>query len=743
MKTLRLICLFLATLTAFAANSEEKLVWPREIEASGNVITLYQPQLESLNGNMLDGRMAVSIKTKSDDMIFGALWFNATLLTDMEARTADLVKVEIPMIKFPDVEDESKLEQLKQLVIDDMEALDVKMSIDRILADLEDEENLELLNDQLNNNPPEIYYRSEPSVLVIIDGDPIMKTVEKSSLEYVLNTPFLILKRKSDYYLKGGDYWFTASDVLSKNWKQTKSVPKDVKKAADKMMDKEEEPEVEGNDAIPEIIVSSVPAELISSDGKLEYETIKGTSLLFVKNSENDIIMDINSQHHFVLLNGRWFSSKTLADGDWTFVEPDDLPEDFAKIPEDESIATVRASVPGTPEAKEAKYEQQMPQTAVVDRKTASVTVEYDGDPKFEKIEDSEVEYAINTASTVLRIKAKYYCVDDGIWFESTKATGPWIVSDSRPAEVDEIPPSAPVYNVKYVYIYDSTPDVVYVGYTPGYCHSYWYNGSVFYGTGYYYRPWYGSYYYPRPWTFGFGVHYNPYTGWGFNVGFSYGWFHMNYYGGGYGYWGPAGYRHGYRHGYHHGYHHGYRDGYLRGYAGGYANGRYNSRNIYNRRDRGIRSTRDVRNRDMPNRRDNVSSRPSSRPNNVYTDRDGNIMRRDNNGNWQQENKRPSTRPDLPNKSGNTNATRPSTRPTQPTQRPSTRPTQPTQRPSTRPTQPTQRPSARPATRPNTLERDFNSRNRGTTRYNNFQRSRPTTTPRSRPMPARGGGMRR
>ncbi|HYQ56055.1 MAG TPA: hypothetical protein VEP89_01825, partial [Draconibacterium sp.] len=102
MKTLRLICLFLATLTAFAANSEEKLVWPREIEATGNVITLYQPQLESLNGNMLDGRMAVSVKTKDDEMIFGALWFSATLLTDMENRTADLVKLEIPMLKFPD-----------------------------------------------------------------------------------------------------------------------------------------------------------------------------------------------------------------------------------------------------------------------------------------------------------------------------------------------------------------------------------------------------------------------------------------------------------------------------------------------------------------------------------------------------------------------------------------------------------------------------------------------------------------
>lgn len=742
MKYLLLICLSLFGLQIWANSNSEALVWPREIDVEGNVITLYQPQLESLDKNVLDGRMALSINPKDGDIIFGALWFNATLLTDMDNRTADLVKLEIPMIKFPDLEDASQLEQLKELIISDLEDMDIQMSLDRIIADLEDVENLELLNDKLNNNPPKIYYRSEPAVLVIVDGEPILKKVEKSNLEYVQNTPFIILKQKSDYYLKGGEYWYKSATVVSNDWKFVQSIPEEVEKVAAQMVEEQEEkPEMDGNDAVPVVIVSSVPAELISSDGKLEYESIKGTSLLFVKNSENDIIMDINSQHHFVLLNGRWFSSKTLDDGDWTFTEPGDLPEDFAKIPEDASIGTVRASVPGTPEAEEAKYEQQMPQTAVVDRKTATVTVEYDGNPQFEKIKNSDVEYAINTASTILRIGGTYYCVDDGIWFESAKATGPWAVCDNRPAEVDEIPPSAPVYNVKYVYIYDSTPDVVYVGYTPGYCHSYWYNGCIFYGTGYHYRPWYGRYYYPRPWTFGFGVHYNPYTGWGFSAGFSYGWFHMRYYGG-YGYWGPAGYRNGYRHGYRHGYHHGYRNGYLAGYRAGYANGRYNSQNVYKRRDRGIKSTRDVRNTSLPNRRDNVSSRPSSRPNNVYTDRDGNILRRDNNGNWQQQNKRPSTRPDLPNKSarpGNNTSTRPSTRPTQPSQRPSTRPTQPAQRPSTRPTQPVQRPSARP----NNLERDFNNRNRGNTRYNNFQNNRPAATPRSRPTPARSGGTRR
>ena len=91
--------------------------------------------------------------------------------------------------------------------------------------------------------------------------------------------------------------------------------------------------------------------------------------------------MDVNSQQHFVLLAGRWFKSKTLKDGYWAFTEPSDLPEDFSKIPDSSDMTTVRASIPGTPEAQEALLEQSIPQTATVDRKTATVEVKYDGDP--------------------------------------------------------------------------------------------------------------------------------------------------------------------------------------------------------------------------------------------------------------------------------------------------------------------------------------------------------------------------
>ncbi|MCY1721934.1 hypothetical protein OU798_16390 [Prolixibacteraceae bacterium Z1-6] len=741
-----IVSLFLMMSTMlFAQETESELSWPREIVENEYTITLYQAQLESMQKNILSGRMALSIK-KGDELIFGALWFNARLATDLDERTAVLEAFDIPEIKFPDVDDESKIESLKKIIKADLESIDLEMSLDRILADLEDVQTEQTLSDQLRNEAPEIYYRDNPTVLVIIDGEPILKEVDNTKLESVINTPFLILKKKDAYYIKGGKHWYESKTLVSNNWDVRKRVPNDVLKAAESMLDQTEaESDEVGSDEVPGLIVTTKPSEIILSDGKLEYEPIGETSLLYVKNSENDILLDITSQHHFVLINGRWYSSKTLQDGAWGFVEPEDLPEDFAAIPSEATIASVKVSVPGTEEAREAMYEQQMPQTAVVDRKTATTKVTYDGSPNFEKMEGTSVQYAINTESTVIKIDKTYYCVDDGIWFESSNPDGPWIVSDKRPEEVNEIPPSAPVYNVKYVYIYDSTPEVVYVGYTPGYYHSYMYGGVVVYGTGYYYRPWYGSYYYPRPMTYGFGVHYNPYTGWGFSAGFSYGWFRYSMYSHP-GYWGPCGYRHGYRHGYYRGYHRGFHSG----YRPGYVRGRYDSRNVYKRRDTGVRSTS----------RDRVASRPAnsrtarpanSRANNVYTDRNGNIYQRDNQGNWNQQNKRPATtRPaNSTNRPGQattrpSTSTRPATssRPTQttrPTQ--STRPAQSTTRQSqnTRQTQSTQRSgsSTRSSSTNNQLQRDYQNRSRGTQNYQNFQKSKTTTASPQRSTPQR------
>jgi len=619
---------------SFTGNSlsqDEELVWPREIETKEGLVTIYQPQLESFKNDTLEGRMAISIKPAEGEMLFCAAWFKARLTTDLDSRTAALETMEISRIHFPDIEDESKIDQLKAFLKKEFESWDVVMSLDRLIASMDDVEDLKNQSVPLSNDPPDIYFRTSPTTLVSIDGDPILKKIDDFNLEYVVNTPFFIVKEqnKKSTYLKGGKFWYMSDEILT-GWKATEKVPSDIEKLAKDNVQEGEPDSISASiTEPPELIVVSKPAELIITDGDPDYATIEGTSLLYAKNSESDIIMDINTQDHYILLAGRWYHSKSLKDGDWKFCEPANLPAEFSKIPETSDMATVRASIPGTPEAQDALLEQNIPQTATVDRKTAKVEVTYDGNPEFKKVEGTEVAYAANTDKTVLRIKEKYFCVDDGIWFVSDDANGPWAVSDVRPDEVDDLPPSSEVYNVKYVYIYDSTPEVVYVGYYPGYTYSYVYGGVVVYGTGYYYNPWYRHYYYPRPVTWGFGVHWNPRTGWGFSFGFSYGWvgwrFHPYR-----GWWGPRGYRHGYRHGYHRGYRRGARSGYRAGYRAGQRNA---SRNVYRNRNTGVKHSANVKRGASTS---NVSNRTraSGKQNNMYADKSGNVHQRNNNGSW-------------------------------------------------------------------------------------------------------------
>ena len=630
------VLLFLFLLGSFTSRAQKdttKFSWPIEITSkSKHVITLYQPQPESFEANILEARMAVTIKPPDKEMIFGAVWFKSRMSTDTENRTVLLEKMDIIKTHFPDMVDEKKISKFSEMLTKEMESWNLEMSLDRLLASLEEVENLKQLSDKINNDPPAIYFRTSPAVLMMIDGEPKLKKDDDSGLEYVMNTPYFIVKdpKKDNYYIKGGPFWYTSKNIL-KDWEETKKPPKKIKKFAEKSLDEEEETDsvAQSFTEAPELIIETKAAELILVDGEIDYKAIEGTSLLYISNSENDIIMDINSQNHYILLAGRWYYSKSLKDGDWKFQEPNDLPEDFTKIPEASEIASVRSSIPGTSEAETALLEQYIPQTATIDRKKATVEVKYDGNPKFEKIEGTAVSYALNTDKTVLLINNKYYCVDDAVWFMSDKATGPWEVCVIRPDEVDQIPPESPVYNVKYAYIYDSNAEEVEVGYLPGYSHSYVYSGVVVYGTGYYYSPWYGHYYYPRPVTWGYGVHWNPYTGWGFSVGFSYGWIGWGFHPYRRGYWGPRGYRRGYRHGYRRGHRRGYRRGYSAGRRS--STGRRSSnRNVYNNRKSGVKNSGGARSaNNMSNK-----SRSSGKKNNMYSNKQGNVYQRNQNGSY-------------------------------------------------------------------------------------------------------------
>ena len=715
--------------------------WPREITRPKVKVVIYQPQPEQQDGDQLTVRAAVAVTpVKEDTPIFGAVWLRSRIRTDRDTRMVSFVDIKVTQMKFPGVTKEHEA-KLAALLEGEIPKWNLSMSQDRLLPTLELLAKEQANAADLKSDPPRIIYSKDPAVLVILDGDPRLSPLADSTLMQVVNTPYFIVfdTASKTYYLNGDEAWFSTND-LKGNWSVAENPPAAViaqaRAGQSPASPKAKKIAKASADKPPRIIVATEPTELIVTGGAPSYTPLVGGDLLYVSNTDSNLFMETATRRHFLLLSGRWYVSTPL-DGPWAYLPSDMLPACFANIPPDSPQSAVLASVPGTVQAQDAVMDTQIPQTAEVDRKTATAEVSYDGAPKFEPIAQTGMTYAVNTPDAVIMVGNRYYCCKNAVWYESAKPASGWMVCVSVPRVIYTIPPSYPVYPVRYVYVYSWTPTTVCVGYTAGYVGGYVFGRTVVYGTGYAYRPWVGALYYPRPVTWGFQAAYHPSSGsWGYRAGYvspggRYG-VSVGYvkgpHGGsaswaGAGWWGPGGY-HGYRHvDYNHG-----KYPQPKYYGGSYKNGDVNikrgdvniSGNTINRNVTTNNLYRNQANVIRNNNLNNVQARPAARPrpNNIMVDKSGNVLRHTDAG-WQQRqgNRWSQTQP----ASGSGNLNRPSTMPankagggnlaTQP------RPAQlPAQQPVTRP-----QPSTRPATSASNfdtsqLNREYQARQRGETR---------------------------
>ncbi|HTS74928.1 MAG TPA: hypothetical protein VMG40_01925 [Bryobacteraceae bacterium] len=509
--------------------------WPREIQAGSIHLTIYQPQVDRWEGNKIDSRSAV-IATRAGDpaQIFGTVSIHARTEVDRESRLVSFEDISIKQADFPTA---AALEPtLLKAVRDSLPNWPRTVSLDRLLADLsitQAESKAEAVH--LRNNPPKIIFSKTPSVLILIDGEPVYRVVEATFYQRIVNTPALILfdPAANTFYLDGGNYWMTASN-LKGPWTLAVNPPADLESVKEQLTSSEERepseapPVAPGNP--PAVFVSTVPAELLVTRGEPAYAPIAGANLLYVTNSDNDIFVDTKTQRFYTLLAGRWFRANSL-ESSWEWVPGEQLPHDFAKISPDSPKGHVLASIPGTEQAREAMIANQIPQTATVRRSEAKLEVHYDGDPIFQPIEGTSMQYAVNTSSEVVLAGGRYYAVEHGVWFVADAATGPWSVADTIPAEIYGIPPSSPLYHLRYVYVYGATPEYVYVGYTPGYMGAFIDDGVVVFGTGWWYPGWCGIawpfYCYGWPWTWGLGFEFSYWGGgWFWHPSHYYWWYH-------------------------------------------------------------------------------------------------------------------------------------------------------------------------------------------------------------------------
>jgi hypothetical protein len=503
--------------------------WPREIVAGSLKMMVYQPQVESWNGNILNLKAAVGINVDAPndyDRHFGAIWITARTDVDKDRRAVWLAEVQVTRANFPTA-------PLYARTVDD--ALDGQagivarvISLDQLETSLAiarqqrgQEPAIEVLND-----PPRILFSMSPAVLVTMDGEPVLRAVAPN-LERVINTNALLLREASSgrYFLRVAGYWATAAG-LEGPWSiayQSQPVFDRIKQLALSeggvdILDDDDQPGPYG--VLPDIYVSGVPAELLQTDGEPQYAPIGGTRLLYVQNTASDIFVDTGDGSFYVLISGRWFRAPNI-DGPWAYVDSTQLPADFRRIPEQHPKGSVLASIAGTPQAEEAVIANSIPQTATIDRQQASFTPVYDGQPQFVPVEGTPMRYAFNSPVPIIMVDPHtYYALQDGVWFTAPSPEGPWIVAPSVPPVIYTIPPASPIYYATYVRVYGATPRYVYCGYTPGYFGTYvTRHGTVVYGSGYRYRPWIGRTYYARPATYGVGAGFASGTFAGFALG--------------------------------------------------------------------------------------------------------------------------------------------------------------------------------------------------------------------------------
>ena len=534
--------------------------WPRDVSIANAAVLMYQPQINSWVGNQIDFRAALAIKPGgAAQETFGVVFATARTQVDKAARTVVFENLQLTKIDFPTLPERGAgymtalqaglAQQLRTISLDRLEASLAASGVKHAPV-------------QVRNDPPQVVVSNSPAILVPINGAPVWKPVPGDSrFQRVINTSALILKGglADRLYLHVYDGWLSAT-AIEGPWTLSDVQPLGLDDVARKLAQggqvdlldggpkADPKPTLAGG-RIPTLVVSTQPTELIVFKGPPDFVPVSGTQLLWAANTTADVFIDTSDNHYYVLMAGRWFSAPALS-GPWSFVAANALPADFARIPPASQAGAVLPTVAGTPQAQEALISNSIPQTATVPLQGGpKFTPSFDGPPQYSPIPGTPLSYVANSSVPLIRADAGYYAVTAGVWFTASELTGPWRVASAVPAVIYTIPASSPLHYVTYVRVYDATPSVVYVGYTPGYLGTvvspY---GTVVYGTGYVYDPWIGSVWYAPPYTYGVAAApvYNPYVGftYGFAVGLTTAAWMEPYWGGAYYhpyYWGGYG----------------------------------------------------------------------------------------------------------------------------------------------------------------------------------------------------------
>ncbi len=406
--------------------------WPRIYKlASGDSAIIYQPQVESWDGEKhIVAWAAVSYQAKgAKQPALGAIKLEADTKVALDQRLVNFTPLQITESNFQSL----SRDQSREVVTGLQQAIpsgEMVIALDRVLAGLDKSRIRPKSEDaaDIKADPPKIFHSTKPAVLVIFDGQPVWSPIKDVDLKYAVNTNWDIFEEPSSktFYLRDDKSWLKAASLSGPSAPAGK-LPQSFSKLPANDNWKDVKANLPGKSitagAVSTVFESSEPAELILVKDEPAYVPVKGTSLLWVSNTESDLFRMGKTGPFFYLVAGRWFSSPRL-DGPWTFATTS-LPDDFKKIPVEHPRSRVLASVPGTDQAIEAVLLAEVPQTARVNKKELKAPeVTYQGgNPEFKPVEKTSLERAVNTDKDILKVGDIYaghdgnvYRNQDGSW---------------------------------------------------------------------------------------------------------------------------------------------------------------------------------------------------------------------------------------------------------------------------------------------------------------------------------------
>jgi len=184
----------------------------------------------------------------------------------------------------------------------------------------------------------------------------------------------------------------------------------------------------------PPIYVSTSSAMLLTVDSLPMFIPIGKTGIGFALNANWNLFREENKEVYYLLNSTDWMKAPSL-DGPWTWTNS--LPESMAKMTDDVVLKEAREALP------EDLENIPLPERDVPFVFYSTIPAElilFDGDPQWDAVGDTGIQFAINTKQECFLHEDIIYFMASGRWFMASSLEDSWALCQNLPEAFQAIP---------------------------------------------------------------------------------------------------------------------------------------------------------------------------------------------------------------------------------------------------------------------------------------------------------------